>query len=413
MPQVRRAVLEGPGPPIRSTPPPTARNRAHLAHYLALMNSHTEIGNAKEAHFFFSPSDLSLRIFTRNRGGRAAEREGVKVLSPLLQGGVNRPCRCISCLETLSPETRSDREYPQFLDWRGGERPQAGSRHRGTAPMPRGALASALVAGTLCAIWALAPSIIPPPHLQLPAGSVAADVVWRLPVGCDFSGFFVELLGYVVPLTAHPQLRFAVDLGQCSAETLRQLAPREARALQEAQGRFDSSAAAHVLVDHAEPCAWKQYTAAGGAVRPWVHIGRTMTESADLSPKWLACIRGNRVHEIWVPTPFHVELFARAGVHNAVAVPEAVDTDFFAPVAAAARQALPLARHVIRNPGEFVLVSVFKWEHRKGWDVLLDAYWAAFSRDDPVTLVLCSYVPGWEPGPARCRSYLCGKYAAT
>ena len=170
---------------------------------------------------------------------------------------------------------------------------------------------------------------------------------------------------------------------------------------------------AHVLVDHAEPCAWKQYTAAGAAVRPWVHIGRTMTESADLSPKWLACIRGNRVHEIWVPTPFHVELFARAGVHNAVAVPEAVDTDFFAPVAAAARQALPLARHVIRNPGEFVLVSVFKWEHRKGWDVLLDAYWAAFSRDDPVTLVLCSYVPGWEPGPARCRSYLCGKYAAT
>ena len=86
MPQVRRAVLEGPGPPIRSTPPPTARNRAHLAHYLALMNSHTEIGNAKEAHFFFSPGPQLAYFYAKQRreGGREGRGEGA--LPPLTRG---------------------------------------------------------------------------------------------------------------------------------------------------------------------------------------------------------------------------------------------------------------------------------------------------------------------------------------
>jgi hypothetical protein len=37
---------------------------------------------------------------------------------------------------------------------------------------------------------------------------------------------------------------------------------------------------------------------------------------------------------------------------------------------------------------------VFKWERRKGWDVLLRAYWAEFMHDDPggeVELVIKSY----------------------
>ena len=37
-----------------------------------------------------------------------------------------------------------------------------------------------------------------------------------------------------------------------------------------------------------------------------------MTESAVLSPEWVACC--DRVDEVWVPTPFHVALFTEAGV---------------------------------------------------------------------------------------------------
>jgi hypothetical protein len=36
-----------------------------------------------------------------------------------------------------------------------------------------------------------------------------------------------------------------------------------------------------------------------------------------------------------------------------------------------------LARHDLQRQ-RFVVVSIFKWGHRKGWDVLLEAYWRAF-----------------------------------
>ena len=36
----------------------------------------------------------------------------------------------------------------------------------------------------------------------------------------------------------------------------------------------------------------------------------------------------------------------------------------------------------------FRILSIFKWEHRKGWDVLLRAYWRAFSARDNVCLYL-------------------------
>ena len=44
----------------------------------------------------------------------------------------------------------------------------------------------------------------------------------------------------------------------------------------------------------------------------------------------------------------------------------------------------------------FRFLSVFKWERRKGWDVLLDAYWSAFTPADAVVLVLRTYVPSFS-----------------
>ena len=41
----------------------------------------------------------------------------------------------------------------------------------------------------------------------------------------------------------------------------------------------------------------------------------------------------------------------------------------------------------------FVFLSIFKWEDRKGWDVLLESYWTAFSSSDHVLLKLRTYLP--------------------
>lgn len=72
----------------------------------------------------------------------------------------------------------------------------------------------------------------------------------------------------------------------------------------------------------------------------------------------------------------------------------------------------------------FVSCYVCRWEWRKGWDLLLKAYWAEFSSTGgsgswPVLLRLKTYLPSWEPGPRDLRDwverhaseYLAGEHA--
>jgi glycosyltransferase involved in cell wall biosynthesis len=42
---------------------------------------------------------------------------------------------------------------------------------------------------------------------------------------------------------------------------------------------------------------------------------------------------------------------------------------------------------------KFEFLSIFKWETRKGWEVLLQAYWSAFQPSDDVILTIHSYIP--------------------
>ena len=39
----------------------------------------------------------------------------------------------------------------------------------------------------------------------------------------------------------------------------------------------------------------------------------------------------------------------------------------------------------------FEFLSVFAWSYRKGWEILLDAYFSAFRATDPVLLRKSSY----------------------
>lgn len=62
---------------------------------------------------------------------------------------------------------------------------------------------------------------------------------------------------------------------------------------------------------------------------------------------------------------------------------EPVDTGFFDP----GRVAEPLELPGVTN-ATHVFLSVFKWEARKGWDVLLEAFFREFQADEDVVLVL-------------------------
>eukprot|EP00775_Hariotina_reticulata_P010091 gene10091-10247_t len=108
--------------------------------------------------------------------------------------------------------------------------------------------------------------------------------------------------------------------------------------------------------------------------------------------------------EIWVPTEFNRQTFAAAGVpqHKLHVVPEAIDDQHFDPdkYEPLALRGLPEGELITGRPWEdaagnaaeddpvrpFVFMSVFKWEARKGWDVLLEAYLLEFAAEEPVEL---------------------------
>lgn len=99
-----------------------------------------------------------------------------------------------------------------------------------------------------------------------------------------------------------------------------------------------------------------------------------MFETDRVPAEWVS--RCNRMDEVWVPSRFHLETFQRSGVAAAklVVIHQPLDTQLFAPQNTASTE-----RH-------FVFLSVFKWELRKGWDLLLTAFLTEFALDERISL---------------------------
>ncbi|MDX1650572.1 MAG: glycosyltransferase, partial [Myxococcota bacterium] len=194
------------------------------------------------------------------------------------------------------------------------------------------------------------------------------SIVWSAPL-FDRSGFADEARQFILALDqagfdvrADPFLRhpWQVRLPGGAGERIERLLAAEV------PSRF-------VHVVHGSPHDLRRHPRAAYAV------ARTMFETQDAPAELAAC---DDFDEIWVPSPFNVETFARAGIDRARlhAVPEPIDTSRYDP----APPPLPLAGLEER----FVFLSVFSWHLRKGWDALVRAYRAEFSADEPVTLAL-------------------------
>ncbi|KAI3437848.1 hypothetical protein D9Q98_000294 [Chlorella vulgaris] len=178
-----------------------------------------------------------------------------------------------------------------------------------------------------------------------------------------------------------------------------------------------ATAASAIIVCHSEPGAWALphplYETRPCPPVPLEQsafvVARSMWE-ADRLPKHHV-ERMNQLGEVWVPTEFHRDSFAASGVDARIlhVVPEPVDVhNHFDPLR---HRPLPLPLdqrvfgpdwpHISQDDDEdgglyggdessppFVFLSVFKWETRKGWDVLLRAYLTAFTAEDNVLLML-------------------------
>lgn len=137
-----------------------------------------------------------------------------------------------------------------------------------------------------------------------------------------------------------------------------------------------------VVVCHSEPGAW--HVSDGPSwpsspcppARAGLVVGRTMFETDRIPEGWTR--RLNAVDEVWVPTEFQRDIFAAGGVERLQVVGEAVDGEAFRPEG-------PRWKGV--EDAAFVALSVFKWEHRKGWDLLVAA-WARVCRPSDVLILV-------------------------
>lgn len=111
-------------------------------------------------------------------------------------------------------------------------------------------------------------------------------------------------------------------------------------------------------------------------------IGWTMLESDRIPPLWVSQCNG--LDEIWVPTRFNRATFADSGVEPGKihVVPLGCDPERFHPEA----PPLPI-------PGRrgFAFLANFEWIPRKGYDILLRAYFEEFSDREDVCLILKTY----------------------
>ncbi|KAG5471739.1 hypothetical protein LSCM4_03292 [Leishmania orientalis] len=141
----------------------------------------------------------------------------------------------------------------------------------------------------------------------------------------------------------------------------------------------------------------KRRTGLDGA-SPTVYIGHSMSELSNIKQEWAKSMR-TLVDEVWTTADFFATIYRRNGVHpdRIRVVPEAVDVYEYDPANYARQPVLQRCTgtwscdnrpYLTREERlqRYVFFSNFKWEDRKGWDVLLKAYWQAFGPSAPPEL---------------------------
>lgn len=158
-----------------------------------------------------------------------------------------------------------------------------------------------------------------------------------------------------------------------------------------------------VVICHSEPGAWYPPLfetipcPPTGYKEPFYVIGRTMFETDRVSAEHVK--RCNRMDEVWIPSEFNRETFTRSGVDPSklVKIVQSVDVSVFDPgkvkplgLPSEGRIFGPkLPDHLKFLPGDcYIFLSIFKWERRKGWDLLIQAYMKEFTARDNVVLFL-------------------------
>ncbi|EYU19841.1 hypothetical protein ABFS82_06G082900 [Erythranthe guttata] len=230
-------------------------------------------------------------------------------------------------------------------------------------------------------------------------------VLWMAPF-LSGGGYSSEAWSYILALNSHnkkqknPFFKLSIDHhgDQENVEFWEGL-PQEMRDLAIELHNTECRLNQTVVVCHSEPGGWYPPLFQTHPCPPAgyglfkVVVGRTMFETDRVNSEHVN--RCNKMDYVWVPTDFHVDTFTQSGVDPTKIrkIVQPVDSDFFDPFRVDPMDLDPLGSLVLGSKGSdsrkpFVFLSVFKWEYRKGWDVLLRAYLKEYSSGDDVALYL-------------------------
>mmetsp|Transcript_27542 Transcript_27542/g.60154 ORF Transcript_27542/g.60154 Transcript_27542/m.60154 type:complete len:473 (-) Transcript_27542:185-1603(-) len=284
--------------------------------------------------------------------------------------------------------------------------------------MPRGADVKALQPALLLLLLLFVSSLegghraAATPTMQTDAASDELPFgVWWFAPFYSGGGYSSEAVGFVNSLVEHSNVTLDLQLTQhgdaYSRDYFDGLDEKTQRRLYELSSfdpsQHDKERASAVVICHSEPGAWSPALYSTTACppssppfkKPRLVIGRTTFETDRLSPVHVE--RCNKMDEVWVPTEFNRATFIQSGVEPSkiFKVPEPVEVEFFDPAVTAPLK-LPIGKLVFGreeagappDPPPFRFLSVFKWEPRKGWEVLLRAYLREFAAAEGVTLHL-------------------------
>lgn len=115
------------------------------------------------------------------------------------------------------------------------------------------------------------------------------------------------------------------------------------------------------------------------------YVCYTMFETDRIPATWVRAL--DSVNEVWVPTQFNVETFSLSGIprEKIRVMPLGIDASLLEVEKGAESRS--------RNQ-PFRFLSTFEWTWRKGWDVLLRAYFEEFQSHENVELGLLAYRGG-------------------
>lgn len=237
------------------------------------------------------------------------------------------------------------------------------------------------------------------------SSSSSEDVVWTVswyaPFLSSASGYGSEATSFLVGLnrTLSPE-RWKIGAGLAHGDMVDQKylesLPADLEALFQNAYRVQTqnrNPDKTIIVCHSEPGAWSVPTPlydSGWPCPPFPAssvIGRTMFETDRLPTGWND--RLNQMDEVWVPTQHHKRIFQEGGVLKPiVVVGQGIDVDFWNPSLHGSVSFDTIDKNKKCADNDFKFLSVFKWEARKGPDILLPSFYKAFPEGKGACLII-------------------------